>query len=136
MLVLELDENELAKLVVNIAFEMHVKLGPGLYESVYEEILFKELVKCGLQVERQKAIYLYWDNERVNKYAFRADLIINNKLLIEVKSIEALADVHFKQVNTYLKVTGIKLGLIINFNVALIKFGIKRIVNGLELKRT
>lgn len=136
MLVLELDENELAKLVVNIAFEIHVKLGPGLYESVYEEILFKELVKFGLQVERQKAIYLYWDNERVNKYAFRADLIINNKLLIEVKSIEALADVHFKQVNTYLKVTGIKLGLIINFNVALIKYGIKRIVNGLELKST
>jgi GxxExxY protein len=84
----------------------------------------------------KKAIYLYWDNERVNKYAFRADLIINNKLLIEVKSIEALADVHFKQVNTYLKVTGIKLGLIINFNVALIKYGIKRIVNGLELKST
>ena len=126
-----LSENDLAKIVVQIAYEIHVKLGPGLFESVYEEILFTELTKRGLHVERQKAIYIQWDNKTLGSPAFRTDLIINNKLLIEIKSVDVLADLHFKQTTTYLKLTGIKLALLINFNTPLIKTGVRRIVNGL-----
>ncbi|MFZ1635042.1 MAG: GxxExxY protein [Chitinophagales bacterium] len=127
----KLSENDLAKIVVQIAYEIHVKLGPGLFESVYEEILFTELTKRGLHVERQKVIYIQWDNKTLGSPAFRADLIINNKLLIEIKSVDALADLHFKQTTTYLKLTGIKLALLINFNTPLIKTGVRRIVNRL-----
>ncbi len=126
-----LSENDLAKIVVQIAYEIHVKLGPGLFESVYEEILFIELTKRGLHVERQKAIYIQWNNKTLISPAFRVDLLINNKLIVEIKSIEVLADIHFKQTTTYLKLTGIKLALLINFNTPLIKSGVRRIANGL-----
>jgi len=125
-----MNENELSKLIVNTAYEIHVELGPGLLESVYEEVMFSELKSIGLYVERQKAIPLIWKNTKM-PLGFRADLIVDHKVLIELKSVETIAAVHPKQVLTYLKLTEIKLGLLINFNEALIKNGITRIVNNL-----
>lgn len=125
-----MDENELSKIVVHTVFNIHNQYGPGLYESVYEEILFYELMKLELFVKRQFPIPLVHESIKLD-VGFRADLIVNDKMLIEIKSIETLAPVHYKQVITYLKLTNIKLGLLINFNVALIKDGIKRVVNNL-----
>ena len=125
-----MNENAISKMIVDSCFKIHVELGPGLLESVYEEILSYELMQLGLHVSRQKPIPLVWQNIKMN-HGFRADLIVDNKVLIEVKSVESIARVHQKQVITYLKLTGIKLGLLINFNEALIKDGISRIVNGL-----
>ncbi|MEP5614008.1 MAG: GxxExxY protein [Cyclobacteriaceae bacterium] len=125
-----MSENELSKIIVNACFQIHSKLGPGLFESVYEEILNYELLNQGLEVERQKVIPVYWNKIKMDQ-GFRSDLIINGKVLIEIKSVEHVIKVHQKQVQTYLKLTGIKLGLLINFNEPLIKNGIQRIVNGL-----
>ena len=123
-------ENEISKIIVDCCFRIHTQLGAGLFESVYEEILFYELQKSGLFVERQKAIPVIWDNILM-ELGFRADLIVENKVIIEIKSVETIAPVHFKQLLTYLKLTNLKLGLLINFNVPLIKDGIQRIVNKL-----
>jgi GxxExxY protein len=123
-------ENELSKIIVDVAFKIHTKLGPGLLESVYEEIMAYELQKLGLKIDRQKAIPVVWDDNKM-ELGFRADLIIEKKVIIELKSVELLAPVHPKQLLTYLKITGLKLGLLINFNEALIKNGITRIVNNL-----
>jgi GxxExxY protein len=123
-------ENEISKIIVNTCYNIHVKLGPGLLESVYEEILFHELIKNGLRVERQKAIPVIWDHIKM-EIGFRADLIVENKVIIELKSVEVIAPVHLKQVLTYLRITGLKLGLLINFNDQLIREGITRIVNNL-----
>jgi GxxExxY protein len=127
-----MNENELAKIIVNTAFRIHSCYGPGLFESVYEELMFYELNKEDLSVKRQIPIPLVHEMVRLDA-GFRADLIVNDKVLIEIKSIECLAPVHYKQVTTYLKLSNIKLGLLINFNVALIKDGIQRIVNNLRL---
>ncbi len=123
-------ENELSKIIVNTAYKIHYTLGPGLLESVYEEIMYYELCKQGLNVEKQKGIPVIW-NELKMEIGFRADLIIESKVIIELKSVEAIAPVHPKQLLTYLKLTGLKLGLLINFNEPLIKKGITRIVNNL-----
>ena len=123
-------ENELSKIIVNIAYQIHYELGPGLLESVYEEIMFYELCEQGLKVERQKGIPVIWNDLKMN-VGFRADLIVENKVIIELKSVEAIAPVHPKQLLTYLKLTNLKLGLLINFNEPLIKKGITRIVNNL-----
>jgi GxxExxY protein len=123
-------ENDLSKIIVNSAFHIHSVLGPSLLESVYEEIMFYELQQEGLRVERQKGIPVMW-GERKMELGFRADLIVEDKVIIELKSVEAIADVHPKQVLTYLKLANLKLGLLINFNEPLIKNGIKRIVNNL-----
>jgi GxxExxY protein len=123
-------ENELSKIIINTCYNIHVKLGPGLLESVYEEILFHELIDQGLKVKRQKAIPVIWKDIKM-EIGFRADLIVENKVIIELKSVETIAPVHPKQLLTYLRITGIKLGLLINFNEKLIKDGIKRIVNNL-----
>lgn len=126
-----LNENQLATIIVDVAFRIHTTLGPGLFESVYEEVFFYELAKNEqLQVERQKAIPVFYDDIKMD-IGFRADLIVENKVLIEIKSVETMAKVHQKQIQTYLRLTNLKLGLLINFNEALIKYGIKRIVNGL-----
>jgi len=125
-----LNENEISKIIVNTAFQIHTQLGPGLLESVYEEILSFELKNQGLRVDRQKAIPVVW-NDLTMEMGFRADLIIENKVIIEIKSVETIAPVHQKQLLTYLKLTGYKLGLLINFNESLMKTGIKRIVNNL-----
>lgn len=123
-------ENEISKIIVNCCYNIHTKLGPGLFESVYEEILFYELTKLELSVSRQEIIPVIWDEIRMD-LGFKSDLIIENKVIIELKSVEKLAPVHFKQLQTYLKLKDIKLGLLVNFNIPLIKDGIHRIVNGL-----
>ncbi len=123
-------ENEIAKIIVNTCYEIHVKLGPGLLESVYEEILYYELRKLGLYVERQKPLAVIWDDLKMN-IGFRADLIVESKVIVELKSIETVARVHPKILLTYLRITDKKLGLLINFGKTLIKDGITRIVNNL-----
>ena len=125
-----LTENEIAKLVVDICFHIHYKYGPGLFESVYEEVFCYEWAKTGISFKRQQGIPLVHEEIKM-EIGFRADVIIENKVIVELKSIDALAPVHYKQVQTYLKLTDIKLGLLINFNVNLIKDGIHRIVNKL-----
>jgi len=105
-------------------------MGPGLFESVYEEILFYELTESGLNVKRQSIIPVIWKGRKLEK-AFQADLIVNDKVLIELKSVQGLADVHYKQVLTYIRLLDIKLDLLINFNERLIKDGIHRVVNNL-----
>jgi len=123
-------ENEISKVIVNTSYHIHVELGPGLLESVYEEILYYELISQGLMVERQKAIPVIWKDNKMG-IGFRADLIVENKVIIELKSVEMIAPVHPKQLLTYLRITGLKLGLLLNFNEKLIKDGITRIVNNL-----
>ncbi len=125
-----MSENEIAKIIVNTSYNIHVKLGPGLLESVYEEILYYELKKQNLAVERQKAIPVIWEEKKM-EIGFRADLIVENKVIIELKSVEKIAPGHPKQLLTYLKITDLKLGLLISFNEKLIKDGITRIVNNL-----
>lgn len=121
-------ENELSKIALDVAFKIHKLYGPGLFESVYEEIFYHEILKKNVDVEKQKAIPLIHENIKLDA-GFRVDFILENKLLIELKSIETLADIHYKQVQTYLKLTDLKLGLLINFNVVYLKDGIKRIIN-------
>jgi len=123
-------ENEISNIIVDACYRIHSTLGPGLFESVYERILEIELEKSGLLVERQKIIPVVWGDEVIDQ-GFRTDLIVDNKVIVEIKSIEKLAPVHHKQLLTYLKLTDIKLGLLINFNEKLIKYGITRIVNNL-----
>jgi len=123
-------ENEIAKIIVNKAFYIHSELGPGLLESVYEEILNYELAQAGLFVERQKPIPVIWKEIKMD-VGFRADLIVEKKVLVELKSVEAITPLFPKITLNYLKLTQIKLGLLINFNVPLIKDGIQRIVNNL-----
>lgn len=123
-------ENEVAKIVVNILLKVHRNLGPGLLESVYEEVICHELTKTNLSFHRQHGIGVFYEDVKLD-LGFRADIIIENKVIIEIKSIEALAPVHHKQLLTYLRLTNMKLGLLVNFNVELIKNGITRIVNNL-----
>jgi len=122
--------NELSKIVVDCIFKVHKNLGPGLLESAYEECLFYELSKRNLNIERQKPLPLFYETIRM-EIGYRLDFLIDNKVVIEVKAVEALNDVHKAQVITYLKLSGTKLALVVNFNVVLIKDGIKRIVNNL-----
>ncbi|PYS38969.1 MAG: GxxExxY protein [Acidobacteria bacterium] len=124
-------ENEVAKQVVDVSYKIHTGFGPGLLESVYETIMAYELQKRGLQVIRQQPIPVVYEDIRM-ELGFRADLIIENRVVVEVKSVEAIAPVHKKQLLTYLHLTDKRLGLLINFNVDLIKDGITRVVNGLQ----
>jgi GxxExxY protein len=123
-------ENEIASKIVDVCYHIHSELGPGLFESVYEEVLFFELTQVGFKVERQKPITVVWKTLKM-EVGFRADLIIEDKVIVELKSIESIAPVHMKQLLTYLKITGKKLGLLINFNESLIKEGITRVANKL-----
>ena len=123
-------ENEISGIIVNTSFKIHSQLGPGLLESIYEEILAYELTKKGLTVEVQKPIIVYWDDKKMS-VGFKADIIVENKVIIELKSVKEIDDRNKKQLLTYLKITGLKLGLLINFNEAFLKDGIIRIVNGL-----
>ena len=124
-------ENELSRIVLDKAFEIHKELGPGLFESVYESIMSYELInKHGLDVQRQKPIPVIWKGVKLD-LGFRSDILIDNKLVVEIKSIESLAPVHCKQVLTHIRLMNIKLGLLINFNEEPLKNGIKRIVNNL-----
>jgi GxxExxY protein len=121
-------ENEIAKVTVDLCYKIHKQYGPGLFESVYERILFHELKKRGLNVRQQVSIPLIHDDLIIN-VAFRADLIVEGKVLIELKSVDVLPPAYYKQVITYLKLTNLNLWLLVNFNVGLIKDGIHRIVN-------
>ena len=122
-------ENEIAKHILDAAFLVHTKLGPGLLESVYEVIIAYELKKRGLTAERQKAMPIMYDDIRFDE-AFRSDIVVNGKVIAELKSVEVLLPVHAKQVLTQLRLSGLKLGLLINFGEAHLKNGIKRIING------
>lgn len=125
----EYSENELSKIVVEAALKVHKALGPGLLESVYQECLYYELLQSGVKIQKQKALPLIYKEVKLD-CGYRLDIIIEDKLIVEVKSVEALNDIHLAQVLTYLKLTNCKLGLLINFNVLLIKDGIKRVING------
>ena len=123
-------ENEISKVLVDIFIKSHSQLGPGLLESVYEEVICYELAKREVVFKRQQGINVIY-NEIKMDIGFRADIVVENKVIIEIKSVENLAPVHHKQLLTYLKLTDIKLGLLVNFNVNLVKHGIVRIVNKL-----
>lgn len=123
-------ENEITQSIISTAIKIHRQLGPGLLESVYEEIMYYELKSKGFVVHRQERIPVIW-NDLVMPIGFRADLIIDRKVIIELKSVENINAVYSKQLLTYLKLTNIKLGLLINFNEVLLKNGITRIVNNL-----
>jgi GxxExxY protein len=122
-------ENELAKIVFDSGLKVHKALGPGLLESAYEECLYYELAKQGLLVEKQRGLPLVYEEVKL-EVGYRADLLIENKLIVEVKSVETLNDIHLAQVLTYLKLSNCKLGLLINFNTLLFKDGVKRVING------
>ena len=122
-------ENEIAKHVLDAGFIVHSKLGPGMFESVHEVLVAHELKKRGLSVERQKPISIVYDGIRFDE-AFRSDLIAEGKVIVELKSVQALSPIHAEQLLTQLRLTGLKLGLLINFGEAHLKNGIKRIING------
>jgi GxxExxY protein len=123
--------NEIAREVVDAAYRVHTILGPGLLESVYEVVVAAELRRRGLVVARQQPIPIAYDGLRF-LVGFRADLVIQDKVIVEIKSVEAITAVHRKQLLTYLRLAEKHLGLLINFNVTLIKDGISRVVNGLD----
>jgi len=126
-----MNENQIAKEVVDAAVKVHTKLGPGLLESVYEAVLARELEQRGLRVERQVSIPIEYDDLKFDE-GFRADIIVEGKVILELKSVELLAKIHFKQLFTYLKLADKRLGLLLNFGANLMKEGIKRIANGME----
>lgn len=129
-LCVKMTENEIATIIVDCCYKVHIILGPGLLESVYEEILTYELLKAGLSIRRQHPIPVIYETVKLD-LGFLADLIVEDKVVIEIKSVESIAPVHGKQVLTYLRLTDLKLGILVNFNEALIKDGIKRVVNKL-----
>jgi GxxExxY protein len=122
-------KNQIAKQILDGAFVVHTKLGPGLFESVYEVVLAHELRKRGLTVERQKPMPIVYDGVRFDE-AFRSDLVVNGKVIAELKSVEATSAIHATQVLAQLRLSGLKLGLLFNFGEAHLKNGIKRIING------
>ena len=123
-------ENEISYRVINCAIQVHTALGPGLLESAYQECLYYKLMKEGFEVIKEKAMPLIFEEVRL-ECGYRIDLLVENKFVIEVKSVEALNNVHLAQTLTYMKLGNYKLGLLINFNVYKLKDGIKRVVNGL-----
>lgn len=122
-------ENELAKIVFESALKVHRVLGPGLLESSYTQCLAFEIAKSGVEIVTEKALPLVYEEVKL-EVGYRIDMLVGNKLIVEVKSVEALNDIHMAQILTYLKLSGCKLGLVINFNVALLKNGVKRVING------
>jgi len=123
-------ENEISKIVFESALKVHKTLGPGLLESAYEECMFYELKKYNLKIEKQKALPLVYEEIKLN-VGYRIDIIVEDKFIVEIKSVETLNDVHLAQILTYLKLSDCKLGLLINFNVKLLKEGVRRVVNGI-----
>lgn len=124
-------ENDIGTLVVELSTEIHKALGPGLLETVYEAVLYRELTEAGLAVKRQVEVPIAYKDLSFS-VGFRADLIVENLVVLELKSVETVSKAHRKQVQTYLKLTGCKLGYLLNFGEALMKYGITRCVNGLE----
>ena len=122
-------ENEIANKVIGIAIDVHKVLGPGLLESVYQECLFYKLSKSNFFVEKEKPMPIIFEEVKL-EYGYRIDLLIERKLVIEIKSVDALNDIHLAQTLTYMKLGDYKLGLLINFNVVFLKDGIRRVING------
>jgi GxxExxY protein len=120
-------EEKVFKRILDLSFTVHKKLGPGLLESAYEACLYFELQKAGLHVERQKPLPLVYEDVRLEA-GYRVDLLVENKIIVEIKSVDALADIHMAQILTYLKLSGCKLGLLANFNVAFFKDGFRRVI--------
>ena len=118
---------DIFKLILDCAFQVHTELGPGLLENSYEECLFYELKKAGLKVERQKALPLIYKEIKLDA-GYRVDLMVEDSIVIELKAVEELSDVHLAQILTYLKLSKCKLGLLVNFNVKYLKNGIKRVI--------
>ncbi len=123
-------ENEIANKVIGSAIEVHKALGPGLLESAYKECLYYKLIREGLVAEKEKPMPLVFEGVKL-ECGYRMDILVENKLVIEIKSVEALNDVHLAQTLTYMKLGGFKLGLLMNFNVIMLKNGIKRVANGI-----
>lgn len=121
--------SNLTEQIIGCAIKVHRALGPGLLESAYQECLFYEVQKLGLYVEKQKPLPLVYEDVKL-ECGYRIDLLVEHEIIVEVKSVDALADIHLAQVLTYLKLSNKQLGLLINFNVVLLKSGIKRVVNG------
>lgn len=124
-----MSENDISKIVFESALKVHQTLGPGLLESAYEECMFYELKKYNLKVEKQKQLPLVYEEVKLDA-GYRIDIIVEDKFIVEIKSVEALNDVHLAQLLTYLRLSNCKLGLLINFNVSLLKNGVKRVING------
>ena len=124
-----MDENALSRIVFDSGLKVHRNLGPGLLESAYEECLYFELQSAGLLVEKQKPMPLIYEEVKLD-IGYRIDIMVNRQLIVEIKAVEALTDVHLAQVLTYLKLSGCKLGLLINFNSTLFKNGVRRVING------
>ena len=125
------NENLLSREVLNIPYEVHTKLGAGLVENTYKQVLFFKLNQAGFQVEIKKPMPLIIDEIKLD-VGYKIDLLVENKLVLELKSVESLTDIHAAQILNYLKIGKFKLGLLINFNEVRLKYGIKRVVNGLE----
>ncbi len=125
-----MSESELSHKIIGCAMKVHTELGPGLLENAYEECLFYELLQAGLKVEKQKVLPLIYHEVKLDA-GYRIDLLVANKIIVEIKAIEAFNDVHLAQILTYLKLSNCKLGLLINFNVKSLKDGIKRVANGI-----
>lgn len=123
-------ENEISRIVIGLAIEVHNALGPGLLESAYKECLFYKINKSGLFVEKEKIMPLFFEEVKLD-CGYRIDLLVEKKLVLELKSVEALNDVHLAQTLTYMKLGKYKLGLLMNFNVNRLKDGLKRVNNGL-----
>lgn len=123
-------ENETAAVIVDASYKVHTTLGPGLLESVYEAVLAYELERRGVKVSRQQSMPVIYESVRLEE-GYRADLVVNEKVIVELKSVENIAPVHKKQLLTYLRMSDTKLGLLVNFGTHLIKDGITRVVNGL-----
>lgn len=122
-------ENEIATIVFESSLKFHKNLGPGLLESAYQECLIHEIKKKGLFIEKEKPLPLIYEDIKLD-LGYRIDIMLENKFIIELKSVEALNDIHLAQILTYLKLTNCKLGMLINFNVTLLKHGVKRVING------
>ncbi len=122
-----MDRETIFKLVLNCSFKVHSELGPGLLESAYEECLFFELKQAGLKVEKQKAMPLIYHDIKLDA-GYRIDIMVENQIIIELKAVESIADIHMAQILTYMKLADCKLGLLVNFNVKLLKNGIKRVI--------
>jgi len=125
-----MNENEISKRIIGLTIDIHQSLGPGLLESAYKECLFYKLLREDIFVEKEKPMPLVYEEVKL-ECGYRIDLLVDKMVVVEIKSVEALNDVHFAQTLTYMKLGGYKLGLLINFNVSLLKDGIKRIVNGI-----
>ncbi|MCC6837147.1 MAG: GxxExxY protein [Bacteroidia bacterium] len=125
-----MSENEISNKIIGLSIDVHNALGPGLLESAYKECLFYKLVQAGLNVQKEKAMPLIFEEVKLD-CGYRIDLLVENKVVIEIKSVETLNDIHLAQTLTYLKLGDYKLGLLMNFNVVRLKDGIRRVANGL-----